>query len=195
MRSSGDCHWQVWLISAALTVELELALMTSTVTRNRLPRSAIFEGKSQIELVEQYTRRGLYSLRPSEVHWRDRQPTLDKHGYILRRRYAPYWKPSWLGTDMDPFYCEDSISCRVIVSLFATICFPTYDHIVVSRTTRLSTPGAVKTERSWPSRRARATLKNSRSRDMSRPSKTLATIASTCWTPSPTRYVLTLRLW
>ncbi|EGO02257.1 hypothetical protein SERLA73DRAFT_48387 [Serpula lacrymans var. lacrymans S7.3] len=41
--------------------------------------------------------------------WRDRQPYLASRGYMLRPRYHAGWKPSWLGTNVDPEYCEDSI--------------------------------------------------------------------------------------
>ncbi|KII88223.1 hypothetical protein PLICRDRAFT_175846 [Plicaturopsis crispa FD-325 SS-3] len=36
-----------------------------------------------------------------------------KRGYILRRRYEPNWTPSWLGTNLDPLSCEDSIKPTV----------------------------------------------------------------------------------
>ncbi|KAH9834890.1 uncharacterized protein C8Q71DRAFT_797679 [Rhodofomes roseus] len=35
-------------------------------------------------------------LARHEYFWRDRQPWIREHGYVLRPRYAPDWKPSWL---------------------------------------------------------------------------------------------------
>ena len=62
---------------------------------------------------------GGFSLSPSEIRWRDRQPDLEKRGYILRSRYSPDWKPSWLGTDLNPFFCEDGI-ISLVKSTFET---------------------------------------------------------------------------
>ncbi|TFY60097.1 hypothetical protein EVJ58_g5362 [Rhodofomes roseus] len=47
-------------------------------------------------------------LRPHELFWRDRQVWLEKHGYMLRPRYKPDWKPSWVGTKKLIHRCEDS---------------------------------------------------------------------------------------
>ena len=47
-------------------------------------------------------------LREHEYYWRDRQPWLAEQGYMLRARYRPDWKPSWLGTKQPFFFCEDS---------------------------------------------------------------------------------------
>ncbi|KAL6303435.1 hypothetical protein BKA93DRAFT_788470 [Sparassis latifolia] len=55
------------------------------------------------------TAEGLYSLLPIEIFWRDRQVYLEQHGYLLRPRFRPGWSPSWLGTDIAPNFCEDSI--------------------------------------------------------------------------------------
>jgi len=46
-------------------------------------------------------------LLDSEHYWRDRQPWLQEHGYLLRARYRPDWKPSWEGTNKNYFQCED----------------------------------------------------------------------------------------
>ncbi|TDL18398.1 hypothetical protein BD410DRAFT_816219 [Rickenella mellea] len=40
--------------------------------------------------------------------WRDHAKVLEGHGYILRSRYQPGWQPSWVGTDIQPAFCEDS---------------------------------------------------------------------------------------
>lgn len=52
---------------------------------------------------------GAYDLGPAEEEWRDRQPFLESHGYMLRPRYHANWSPSWTGTNRDPTFCEDSI--------------------------------------------------------------------------------------
>lgn len=50
-----------------------------------------------------------YGLREQEKGWRFFQPFLKKKGYELRRRYQPGWIGSWIGHDVDPLTCEDSI--------------------------------------------------------------------------------------
>ncbi len=52
---------------------------------------------------------GMEELTTGEKYWRDTQPFLVKHGYELRPRFRPGWIPSWMGTDMNPVHCEDSI--------------------------------------------------------------------------------------
>ena len=47
-------------------------------------------------------------LREHEYYWRDRQVWLAERGYMLRPRYKPDWKPSWLGTKKPFIFCEDS---------------------------------------------------------------------------------------
>ena len=37
-------------------------------------------------------------LTEREIVWRDRYEMLESHGYRLRQRYKPDWKPSWLTT-------------------------------------------------------------------------------------------------
>ncbi|KAI0669458.1 kinase-like domain-containing protein [Trametes maxima] len=57
----------------------------------------------------EHTVNGLYDLLPSEISWRNRYVFLQKRGYSLRKRYHPEWKPSWIGTNVAPDFCEDSI--------------------------------------------------------------------------------------
>ncbi|KAH9920132.1 uncharacterized protein B0H18DRAFT_1025250 [Fomitopsis serialis] len=59
-------------------------------------------------------------LAKHEYFWRDRQPWLQERGYMLRPRYMPDWKPSWLGTDRDYELCEDGQSTMVDTILDAT---------------------------------------------------------------------------
>ncbi|KAL4078215.1 hypothetical protein V8B97DRAFT_1935859 [Scleroderma yunnanense] len=47
-------------------------------------------------------------LTESESWWSQRFEWLKNNGYLLRPRYAPNWVPSWHGTKMDMFSCEDS---------------------------------------------------------------------------------------
>ncbi|KAL5513763.1 hypothetical protein ACEPAH_4164 [Sanghuangporus vaninii] len=46
-------------------------------------------------------------LLKREIMWRDRYTMLESHGYRLRQRYKPDWKPSWLGTKRLAFLHED----------------------------------------------------------------------------------------
>ncbi|EPQ58922.1 hypothetical protein GLOTRDRAFT_109463 [Gloeophyllum trabeum ATCC 11539] len=52
--------------------------------------------------------------------WRDRQPYLASRGYMLRPRYRAGWKPSWIGTNVDPEFCEDAIDQMLPQILDAT---------------------------------------------------------------------------
>jgi hypothetical protein len=47
------------------------------------------------------------TLTEDEVKWRDRGEMLKQHGYVLRPRLRPGWKPSWFESGEDPLQCED----------------------------------------------------------------------------------------
>ncbi|TFK85935.1 kinase-like protein [Polyporus arcularius HHB13444] len=87
--------------------------------RRNLPSYAYSSPEDTLRQAEQ-TRNGLYALLPAEKTWRDRQPGLQQRGYALRRRYQPNWQPSWMGTNINPFYCEDSVSITHIDIIDAT---------------------------------------------------------------------------
>ncbi|KAI0365108.1 kinase-like protein [Pilatotrama ljubarskyi] len=76
--------------------------------QTRLPRY-VFLNDQTAEHYARSTLKGNYDLLPSEIFWRERQRYLLDHGYVLRPRYWPNWKPSWLGTNLRPAFCEDSI--------------------------------------------------------------------------------------
>ena len=59
------------------------------------------------------TQEGRWNLLSYEVFWRDRYEFLKDSGYQLRPRFSPRWVPSWIGTNYDPFFCEDSIVSMV----------------------------------------------------------------------------------
>lgn len=68
------------------------------------------------EKAERYAREtaeGRWSLLSYEVFWRERYNHLKVKGYILRPRFQPGWVPSWLGTNREPDFCEDSIRSMV----------------------------------------------------------------------------------
>ncbi|EEB90034.1 hypothetical protein MPER_11813, partial [Moniliophthora perniciosa FA553] len=46
-------------------------------------------------------------LDEGEVFWRDHQPWLEKHGYMLRPRYHFEWTPSWINSKRPRLECED----------------------------------------------------------------------------------------
>jgi hypothetical protein len=52
-------------------------------------------------------------LTEDEELWRDRYTFLLDRGLQLRVRYEPGWTASWLGTNLSPTTCEDSIEKRV----------------------------------------------------------------------------------
>ncbi|TFY60108.1 hypothetical protein EVJ58_g5356 [Rhodofomes roseus] len=59
-------------------------------------------------------------LAKHEYFWRDRQPWLQEHGYLLRPRYRPDWKPSWLESGRFYMLCEDGQSPLMDTILDAT---------------------------------------------------------------------------
>ncbi|KAI0365094.1 hypothetical protein BV20DRAFT_955031 [Pilatotrama ljubarskyi] len=82
--------------------------MSAPGKQKRLP-NYVFTNDQRAEQYTRSTLNGNYDLLPSEIFWRERQRYLHDHGYILRPRYWPKWRPSWLGTNLHPIYCEDSI--------------------------------------------------------------------------------------
>ncbi|KAI0737365.1 kinase-like domain-containing protein [Daedaleopsis nitida] len=78
------------------------------VAAKRLPSYA-YLSPEQAEKYAEITQRGTYKLIDAEIFWRDRYMELEKSGYTLRPRYHPDWTPSWLGTNLDPLHCEDSV--------------------------------------------------------------------------------------
>lgn len=64
----------------------------------------------------------LTEINDNEKIWRDRYTFLLGRGLELRPRYQPGWTPSWLGTTLDPAYCDDSIEQIVRPTYFHAIC-------------------------------------------------------------------------
>ncbi|KAH8111756.1 kinase-like domain-containing protein [Phellopilus nigrolimitatus] len=63
---------------------------------------------NDLKFFRELERKGSFNLLPSECWWRDHYEFLLSHGYQLRPRYHPGWKPSWLETDIFPHACEDA---------------------------------------------------------------------------------------
>lgn len=82
--------------------------MSTQVKQKRLPNHAYLDEES-VQRHAKLTKEGLYNLVPKELFWLERHRFLKDHGYQLRPRYTPNWKPSWMGTNLDPNFCEDSI--------------------------------------------------------------------------------------
>lgn len=78
----------------------------------RLPNEQV------LELYAELTLQGEYHLLPYEELWKARRPFLESKGYELRPRYSEHWWPSWIGTNINPFFCEDSIDSCVRISFF-----------------------------------------------------------------------------
>nr|VWP01567.1 Efflux pump FUB11 (Fusaric acid biosynthesis protein 11) [Ganoderma boninense] len=78
----------------------------------RLPRYAYVTPESAARHAKD-TEEGLYDLLPGEIFWKNRYLFLHDRGYALRPRYHPDWKPSWIGTNRKPFFCEDSIMLNI----------------------------------------------------------------------------------
>jgi hypothetical protein len=61
-------------------------------------------------------------LGEMETWWVERQKALELAGYMLRPRYRPDWKPSWIGTNKYFLNCEDGQPQKVsIYSCFKVI--------------------------------------------------------------------------
>lgn len=84
----------------------------NTASTTRLPTYAVLSPDDVLRFAA-ITLMGAYDLGPAEEEWRDRQPFLESHGYMLRPRYHANWSPSWTGTNRDPTFCEDSILLNV----------------------------------------------------------------------------------
>ncbi|KAL5513779.1 hypothetical protein ACEPAH_4180 [Sanghuangporus vaninii] len=59
------------------------------------------------------------TLTEREIVWRDRYQMLESHGYRLRQRYKPDWKPSWLTTKRPLFLHDDFMEHRSVVCIDA----------------------------------------------------------------------------
>ncbi|KAH9978292.1 hypothetical protein BJV74DRAFT_142640 [Russula compacta] len=55
-----------------------------------------------------------------ETWWVERQEALEAAGYMLRPRYRPGWKPSWVGADKDYWDVEDGQSRPLRLGMDAT---------------------------------------------------------------------------
>ncbi|KAI0077834.1 hypothetical protein K474DRAFT_1674588 [Panus rudis PR-1116 ss-1] len=77
-------------------------------TTPKLPGYAVC-GPEKARFFAKRTQDGVYNLASWEVEWRDRAIFLRSRGYLLRPRYQPGWQPSWINTNRDPHFCEDSI--------------------------------------------------------------------------------------
>ncbi|KAI0629583.1 kinase-like protein [Trametes polyzona] len=93
--------------------------MSSQDERKRLPSHAFLDEESKGRYAE-LERRGVYALAPKERFWQQRYRSLKDHGYLLRPRYSPDWKPSWSGTNYNPDFCEDSIMLTIYQVMDAT---------------------------------------------------------------------------
>ncbi|KAK7691435.1 hypothetical protein QCA50_004834 [Cerrena zonata] len=74
----------------------------------------------EVEKFRKRTEEGRWDLTSWEVFWQERYDYLKSQGYLLRPRFKPGWTPSWLGTNRNPHYCEDSIYSVLSVVIDAT---------------------------------------------------------------------------
>ncbi|KAH9935119.1 kinase-like protein [Epithele typhae] len=81
--------------------------MAHPPSEEQLPDYALLDD-DRIAKRDKFTRDGIWDLYSVEITWRDRARYLLEHGYVLRPRYQPGWTPSWLGTNRNPFFCEDA---------------------------------------------------------------------------------------
>ena len=69
--------------------------------------------------IEYYNK--ISSLLPDEVAWRDRQPYLQSHGYMLRPRYQPGWIPSWQQRKPDVYHDEEDLVSSIVSFFFPLV--------------------------------------------------------------------------
>ena len=67
----------------------------------------------QLARLRELDEQGNWDLEQFEIWWRNRYHILKEHGYEVRPRFRPDWKPSWRGTDLDAMLMEDSIPLSV----------------------------------------------------------------------------------
>ena len=98
--------------------------MSNKADTSHLPGWARAKDQRALKLYQKETEKGLYDLTPDEKWWRDHYHMLERHGYRLRIRYHPDWIPSWVGTNANPLYCEDSllhfVSCTILCHCLRT---------------------------------------------------------------------------
>lgn len=85
---------------------------SSTTQPSRLPYY-VYLTEDAAQIYDKSTRAGNYALSPDELWWSARESCLSTAGYTLRQRYRANWRPSWLGTRLNPLFCEDSIMSEV----------------------------------------------------------------------------------
>lgn len=103
---SGAAH-------SALSAQPINALEDPSTGQNSIPSN----GKTDRKAVEL----DLAELSPEESWWKDRQEWLAQRGYMLRPRFRPGWKPSWLGTKKGWYECEDALLSLVRPQLLLAV--------------------------------------------------------------------------
>ncbi len=83
------------------------------MTDNKPLPSYAYLPPEDVQIYTRLTDEGTYDLLPAEIKWKERYRVLERQGYKLRLRYHPDWSPSWIGTNRDPTYCEDSVILTV----------------------------------------------------------------------------------
>ncbi|KAI0629607.1 kinase-like domain-containing protein [Trametes polyzona] len=89
-------------------------------TLARPKKRPVLPDAGSVERYAKLTREGLFKLTEAEQTWHQRYRYLQANGYLLRPRYAPGWKPSWINTNDDPLFCEDSVTLRYYQVIDAT---------------------------------------------------------------------------
>lgn len=123
------------LMSDALLVSAHTHAKPMSTPVKQKNRPALPDDNS-VERYAKLTREGVFNLTPAELFWQARHRHLQGHGYTFRPRYIPGWKPSWIDTNHDPLFCEDSIMllvcfspslscCSITVRLTLTLPIPT----------------------------------------------------------------------
>jgi hypothetical protein len=75
-----------------------------------------------MELTERFDAAKIHS---TEAFWRDHQPWLQSAGYMLRPRYRPGWKASWLATvDGKEVKIKRAIECEDSRTLMVSVIPP-----------------------------------------------------------------------
>lgn len=109
------CHSVVYF---TYTPDIRRSSMASVPSTSVYPQPLYVVSEDLAKLLEERTNEGLFDLTDGEKWWRDRSDLFEQHGYMLRPRFRPGWKPSWLGTNLHPLSCEDSYNLGVRLLLW-----------------------------------------------------------------------------
>ncbi len=101
---------QQFNVHLPLRIDIDFCL---TETEIKMVRAITLKHIKDPKILAEFQNESMWSLLPNEELWRDRYNILLRNGYRLRSRFRPDWVPSWKGTDLNPYHCEDAFGAAV----------------------------------------------------------------------------------